>query len=340
LSQAILDALPLPALMVGTDERLELANKAARAIFGEAIIGRHYVTALRQPTLLDAIEQAVPAGKPSKSLFLTTEAGRDIVFEATCSRLATGQVMVVFEDRTAMEEAGQMRRDFVANVSHELRTPLTALIGFIETLQGPAKTDEAARARFLDIMAKEAGRMSRLVVDLLSLSRVEADGRVRPKQDVEIAAVARACVERLARIADDFDVKLDLEGIDLAYTLPGDADQLGQVITNLVENAIKYSGEGSTVSVSLHEQPNAPVLQADAVVLTVKDTGSGLDPIHIPRLTERFYRVDDHRSREMGGTGLGLAIVKHIVSRHRGRLKIESKIGEGSTFSVFLPKRA
>jgi len=227
-----------------------------------------------------------------------------------------------------------MRRDFVANVSHELRTPLTALLGFIETLRNAAQDDPAARDRFLAIMEREAGRMNRLIRDLLHLSRVEAQERVRPTERVDLAAVIASAVAALRPQADGLGVRIAVDAGKGPWVVTADPDQMAQVFTNLIENAVKYGGSGGEVTVALRHDalPAGPAVRAD-----VADRGEGIDPLHIPRLTERFYRVDGHRSREKGGTGLGLAIVKHIVNRHRGRMKIDSARGKGSTFSVILP---
>ncbi|MEM6387191.1 MAG: ATP-binding protein [Pseudomonadota bacterium] len=337
MSEDLIEAMPIPAVLVEADGRIAVANGAAHTLFGDAIRGRHYITVLRQPTLLDAVERSITQGISTKAQYLTKEAHRDITLLATCSSLQRGGVLISFEDRTAVEEAFQMRRDFVANVSHELRTPLTALMGFIETLGGAAKDDAAARQRFLAIMGKEASRMNRLVADLLSLSRVEADERVRPTEQVEFTSLVRSVLNALSALADQEGKSLQVDLPDHALELPGDADQLSQVVTNLVENAIKYSPAGTHVTVAAEQVQNHPAIRQDALVLTVTDSGEGIDPVHIPRLTERFYRIDTHRSREMGGTGLGLAIVKHIVNRHRGRLRIQSEKGQGSVFSVILP---
>ncbi len=337
MTQEVVEAIHLPALLVATDGRIDSSNKTARHLFGNAIQGRHYITVLRQPALLDAVEMALTKAQQSKASYLTTEARNDVTLEATCTPLPSGFVLIVLEDRTATEHAGQMRRDFVANVSHELRTPLTALSGFIETLRGAAKDDPDARERFLSIMEREAGRMNRLVADLLSLSRVEVDERVRPTTEVDLSAIVRAVLGSLATLVEKNNSTIVTDGLEHPANLPGAADQLSQVVTNLVENAIKYSGEGCTVTIKLHHEPNNPMIRGDAWVLEVSDTGQGIDPLHIPRLTERFYRIDSHRSREMGGTGLGLAIVKHIINRHRGRLRIESSLGKGSRFLVILP---
>ena len=340
MDQDIIEAIPIPALLVAQAGQILATNDGARGLFGAAIQGRHYITALRQPNLLDAVERAVTSQKTSVAPYLSTEARRDITWQATCTPLPDRRVLIALEDRTAMEDAFQMRRDFVANVSHELRTPLTALLGFIETLRGAARNDEEARERFLGIMEREAGRMNRLVADLLSLSRVEADERVRPTAMVDINGIVRGVAHTLTPVAEANEIALALELPDKELLIPGDADQLNQVVTNLIENAVKYSDGKGPVSVELGTQANHPALRGDAIVLIVQDRGEGIDPVHIPRLTERFYRIDNHRSREMGGTGLGLAIVKHIVHRHRGRLRIESEKGTGSRFSVILPLQA
>jgi two-component system, OmpR family, phosphate regulon sensor histidine kinase PhoR len=228
-----------------------------------------------------------------------------------------------------------MRRDFVANVSHELRTPLTALQGFIETLQGPARNDAAARERFLAIMATESDRMSRLVSDLLQLSHVEANQRMRPAKEIDLAATIGRAVDGLRPLAQRAQVTLIGTGFDSPRMLRADSDQIMQVVVNLVENAIKYgSAPGAKVEITLSE---TVTLRGPAYCFWVQDYGAGIAPEHIPRLTERFYRVDSHRSRAQGGTGLGLAIVKHIVSRHRGKMTIDSTLGQGTRFSIFFP---
>ena len=333
------DAVPLPAVLIRRDERIEAANGEARSLLGDAIAGRHFITALRQPQLLDTIEASLRDRQPRRTRYLTNDGRQDTTFDVSVRAVSLGQdagVLVVFQDVTQLEQAGQMRRDFVANVSHELRTPLTALMGFIETLKGPARDDAAARDRFLTIMETEAGRMNRLVRDLLSLSRVEADERMRPTTQVDLGGLIRSTATGMEPLAQDSGVALNLD-LPEAFVMRGDADQLRQVLTNLMENAIKYSGAGATVTVRLSAPDYLAPLRGNGVVLEVQDTGPGMEPRHIPRLTERFYRVDSHRSREKGGTGLGLAIVKHIVNRHRGRLRIESAPGQGSTFKVILP---
>ncbi|KAA8605128.1 ATPase [Salipiger aestuarii] len=342
-SRQIVAAVPLPALLIRRDERIAASNAEATALLGDGLEGRHFITALRQPVLLDAIENTFRDGSPRLTRYLTSDGRQDITYEVSCRAVTLEDapgVMLTFHDITHLEQASQMRRDFVANVSHELRTPLTALLGFIETLKGPARDDAGARDRFLAIMETEAGRMERLVGDLLSLSRVEAEERVRPTDPVNLSNLIRSVLNGLAPLANDADVRLVADLAQADCVVPGDPDQLRQVLTNLVENGVKYSGRGTEVRVSLSAPGFQARLRADGVELVVSDSGQGIDPIHIPRLTERFYRIDTHRSREKGGTGLGLAIVKHIVSRHRGRLKIESALGQGLTLRILLPLTA
>jgi len=339
---SLLAGLPLAAVLVGPDARILAANAAARDMMGQAIEGRHFLTAMRQPDLRAAIEATAADGSARSITYQSAKDGRDSTFRAhvaavTLEAGGAPGVLVSFEDLTEREQAAQMRRDFVANVSHELRTPLTSLLGFIETLQGPARRDEAAMDRFLGIMAREAARMERLVHDLLSLSRVESEERVRPREPVDLCGVMGTVVTMLRPLARERGCGLHFEP-GQACLVPGNADQLQQVFTNLVENAIKYGGEDNVVEITLAPHPDDATLRMPAIAATVRDRGPGIDPLHIPRLTERFYRVDTHRSREMGGTGLGLAIVKHIVNRHRGRLRITSEPGQGSTFTVILPR--
>jgi two-component system phosphate regulon sensor histidine kinase PhoR len=292
---------------------------------------------LRQPGLIAAIEASLSDSRPRVSDYLSNDGVQDTRFQVTVRPLSAQQVvMVCFIDVTHVEQAGTMRRDFVANVSHELRTPLTALMGFIETLRGPARDDAAARDRFLTIMEGEAGRMNRLVGDLLSLSRVEGQERVRPRDEIELIAIIQSVLRSLNPLAEEAGVALVLL-TDTPVPMIGDADQLMQVMTNLVENAIKYGSSGKRVEIRVEQMDRDPALRAPGVRVHVRDHGPGIDPLHLPRLTERFYRADNHRSRALGGTGLGLAIVKHIINRHRGRLRVESEPGQGAQFTVILP---
>ncbi len=334
----LLAALPLPTLAIDRAERIVAMNSAAQALVGAAALDRHYINVLRQPTVVDAVEQCQRDGKPREAHYVANNRGNDTRFQVFVSKVAgTGDVLLSFQDITQLAKASQMRRDFVANVSHELRTPLTALMGFIETLRGPARDDAPARDRFLGIMTEEAERMNRLVADLLSLSRVESEERLRSTQKVDLRHVVHSTLRNLDLIAVEADVTLQLRMADDDLPLVGDADQLLQVFTNLIENAIKYGGKGKTVEIDVETTLRDPSLRGPAVRVTVTDHGPGIDPLHLPRLTERFYRADSHRSRALGGTGLGLAIVKHILNRHRGRLKINSELRKGSQFTVILP---
>ena len=335
--EPILDAVPFPMLFVGRDQRLMAMNEAAARVLGAAGLERHYNFTIRQPQLVAAIE-AVSQGDARRVLRVTlTIAGHEANYEVTVGPVPGGGAVCTFVDISEQEQISQLRRDFVANVSHELRTPLTSLLGFIETLQGPARDDPAARDRFLGIMAREAGRMTRLVRDLLSLSRVEAEERQRPAGQVDLGGLLLQVAATLKPLAGDAGVTLTVTGAEVPCLIRGDGDQLTQVFHNLIENAVKYGGSGKRVEVGLSVLSGASGMPGRAALVAVRDHGEGIDEIHLPRLTERFYRVDSHRSREKGGTGLGLAIVKHIVSRHRGRLKIESEKGKGSIFAVILP---
>jgi two-component system phosphate regulon sensor histidine kinase PhoR len=330
--QRFLDGLPMPALLVEGEDRILACNGLAISLFGEGMIGRNPAFAVRAPAVLESIGLALRgAGVQQVRMSLRRE-GQDEVFQVTVSAQAGGLVLCVFRDVGEEEKIDAVRRDFVANVSHELRTPLTALMGFIETLRHAAKDDPKAREMFLGIMETEAGRMNRLVRDLLQLSQVEANERVRPKGRVELRGLLERVIGSLKGTAEKSGSRVDLTGASV--TVPGDGDQLTQVFTNLIENALKYGAAGQVVRVTLSPEETA---RGAAVRVEVADQGEGIDAVHLPRLTERFYRVDSHRSREMGGTGLGLAIVKHIIGRHRGALRIASVKGEGSRFSVVLP---
>ena len=338
LVEELLSALPMPAIVIDGAERILAANSEACTLVGQGIEGRNFVTILRQPALVETIEATLRDSRPRVSRYLSNDGVQDTTFQVSVRVVASARVILLtFTDVTHVEQAGQMRRDFVANVSHELRTPLTALMGFIETLRGPARSDEAARDRFLDIMEGEAGRMNRLVGDLLSLSRVEGDERIRPREQTNLTDILRSVLRTLQPLAEEAGVVLEEDFEEAPVVITGDPDQLMQVFTNLVENAIKYGASGERVIVSMATSDRDPALRAPGVRVHVTDFGPGIDPVHLPRLTERFYRADSHRSRALGGTGLGLAIVKHIINRHRGRLRVESDLGSGAQFTVVLP---
>jgi len=329
-----MESVPLPLLAVGLDHHVIAVNSSGAQLLGRDAVGRHYIAALRQPELLRGIESVLSKRRAKTARYVQRGGVRDVVYDVQISPVDDG-VILAFQDRSHTDEAVQSRRDFVANVSHELRTPLTALSGFIETLQGAAKDDPNARQQFLEIMEREAGRMTRLVDDLLSLSRVEQDLRVRPKDRVQVGGVVLATLNEMAPLLQDVTVAHD--GLENETEVLGDVRQLRQVVGNLLENAVKYGGRDATVRLVLTGPHHVPALRSDALVLAISDTGEGIADHHLPRLTERFYRVDTHRSRAIGGTGLGLAIVKHIVNRHRGRMDIQSELGVGTTVSISLP---
>ena len=337
---ALLGAVPVALVVVDDGARILGANEPAEALLGPVPGGRPFVTVLRHPEVNAALD-AVLTGSGRARLNVTLNlADHRVLCEVTVTRLDSPGLrgaVISIEDRSRDEETEQMRRDFVANVSHELRTPLTAMMGFIETLRGPARDDPAARDRFLQIMESEAARMNRLVMDLLSLSRVESEERRRPAEMLDLARLVRAVAETLSQTALAQNVRIKVEGAEAPVLVAGDADQLTQVFHNLVENAVKYGGSGGEVILRLDHIAHEASLRGPACSVAVIDRGDGIDEMHLPRLTERFYRVDSHRSRQKGGTGLGLAIVKHIISRHRGKLRIESVPGQGSRFTVILP---
>lgn len=338
--RALIMALPNPVILVGQGDRIRGVNGPAKRLVGTDCDDWPYITALRQPALLDAVEATLKDGGHRTARYLGNDGARDTTWDVSVNgvMLSDGLTVVLnFQDQTALEDAGAMRRDFVANVSHEMRTPLTSLLGFIETLRGPARGDAAAMDRFLGIMEQEAGRMHNLVEDLLSLSRVEDQERIRPTERVDLVSlIAEALAALKPRAASD-GVTLQTDCPDGPINVIGDREQLWQVISNLVENGIKYGAKQGTVMVRLTAPVHEATLLQNGVRLSVVDTGEGIPAHHIARLTERFYRVDSHRSREVGGTGLGLAIVKHIINRHRGRLRIDSELGQGTEFTVILP---
>ncbi|KPQ08340.1 MAG: two-component system, OmpR family, phosphate regulon sensor histidine kinase PhoR [Rhodobacteraceae bacterium HLUCCA12] len=346
--RAILDATPEPVLLIGAERRIELANAAAVELLGPGLEGAQVLAHIRQPDPVSALEAgfarlAAPEAAPGpfEARKILSRPNSETIYRMTVTPLSPDAgfsgLLVFFHDISHIEEAEQQRRDFVANVSHEMRSPLTALAGFIETLRGSARDDAAARETFLSIMEREAQRMARLVSDLLSLSKVESSERMRPRSQVSLSEVIHATLAALRPLIEDS--RIDVAFVDLPDVgpIPGDRDQLVQVFHNLVENAVKYGRAGGRLEIEMARAPEVPGIVGPALRVSVRDFGDGIDAIHLPRLTERFYRVDGHRSRAMGGTGLGLAIVKHIIGRHRGKLSIHSTRGEGSTFTVYLP---
>lgn len=347
--EGVIESLHDPLLLCDPTRRVTRANQAARGLFGEKVIGRDLAGVIRAPDVLAAAD-GVLAGGPSRTVEFVIPTPVERIFEARIKPFirpaAPGEevpeegagartLIVTLYDITAIRRSEQTRADFVANASHELRTPLSSLIGFIETLRGPAREDLEAHDRFLAIMADQAGRMSRLVADLLSLSRIELDEHMPPSMPVDVVPAVRGVLDSLELKAQARGMELILEAPDDLPRVLGDADQITQVAQNLVSNAVKYGRENTPVRVTLsvNDGPRGAPMLSIAVI----DQGDGIPRTHLPRLTERFYRVDAARSRAMGGTGLGLAIVKHIMNRHRGRLAIDSAPGAGSTFTVSFP---
>lgn len=329
---SILAAIGQPALAVRTGLLVISTNRAAQQVLSMDLTGQHLSFALRAPAILSAVEKALESGEPATAEH-HVKAPLPHSLAVQCSRLGVTDdgdaiALITLHDLTYQEQVERMRADFVANASHELRTPLTSLTGFIETMQGPARNDEKGRDRFLALMKVQADRMARLIDDLLSLSRIEVNEHVQPSAVVDLVSLARQAVGLLTPLAESAGCTIELE-VPEVLAVRGDAGELTQAIYNLIENAIKYGAEGKIITVS------ATAAQGEAV-LRVKDRGAGIAAHHVPRLTERFYRVSTQDSRSRGGTGLGLAIVKHIVNRHRGRLAIESESRKGSTFSIFV----
>ena len=323
VESTIINAIAEPVLLV-VDNRVRAANPAALAVLGGHIVGEDVRLAIRHP----AASARLAADAPDGSVELFDIGGREQQVELNVATIAPGKRIVHLIDRAAQRAVEQARVDFVANASHELRTPLAAILGFVETLaDDKAGGDAAVRARFLDVMMKEARRMQRLIDDLISLSRIEAEKYLIPDEKISIPALVREVAAELRDQQGDKPtlVILDLDA-DTANVI-GERAQLSQVVHNLLGNAIKYGRADSDVRISVKSD-------GATVRLSVADQGDGIAPEHIPRLTERFYRVDAGRSRTMGGTGLGLAIVKHIVERHRARLEISSVVGKGTTVSV------
>jgi two-component system phosphate regulon sensor histidine kinase PhoR len=297
---------------------------------------------IRDPKVLEAVDTTLQQRRAMQAQFLMPSPER--TYQALVVPMPepddTRSAIVALSDQTEVLKVERMRADFVANASHELRTPLAAVLGFIETLRGPAKDDEKARVEFLEIMFKQATRMTRLIDDLLSLSRIELREHARPSDAIDIGNILRATVELQQLEANRRKARIS---VNVASGLPpalGDHGELGQVFANLLANAIKYGGDEGRVEISAtvaNDRPLTMIGTGPCLKISVRDHGDGIPREHIPRLTERFYRVDTARSRSLGGTGLGLAIVKHITNRHRGALTIESTEGLGATFTVWLP---
>lgn len=346
LTDRILDHFPDPTILLDRRRAVLFANGAARELLDITRVGQDLTMSLRHPRVLDAVDQVLGRTE-TRTVEVILPGNTTRHFEMFVSGVAEGEitgattgsigVVLVLRDLTTARRAEQMRADFVANASHELRSPLAALLGFIETLEGPAGSDEDTRTRFLGIMLREAKRMAGLIDDLLTLSRVEINEHVRPTAPVDIAQVLLNVTEALGHQAKARNAPIHVNYASDLPTVYGEPDQLFQVFRNLLENAIRYGAKGEPIDVRVEAAPRIPGSGRPGIAIKVIDHGEGIPEDAIPRLTERFYRVDKARSKSVGGTGLGLAIVKHIVNRHRGHLAVESELGKGSTFTVYLP---
>jgi len=341
LVDSLIEALPIAAILLDRDGRVTAFNTAANGIAPALWRGELVSIALRVPELVEAIRHVAKKLEPQRLEFFQ-RVPLDRWFEAFVApvRLATGDspsdaLLITFSDLTPLRRVEEMRADFIANASHELRTPLAALLGFIETLQGSAKDDAATRDKFLTIMQGQASRMARLIDDLLSLSRIELNAHLQPNTPVDLSPIVRQVADGLQMLARDRGVEVNVSAPAEALKVLGDRDELIRALENLLENALKYGAAGKRVDLTLSRgQTRAGQPEAR---LSVRDYGPGIAPEHLPRLTERFYRVDVADSRAQGGTGLGLALVKHVLNRHGGRLSIESTPGQGAAFTMHLP---
>jgi two-component system phosphate regulon sensor histidine kinase PhoR len=342
LAAAIIQGMADPVFLVDAQGKVVEANPATSDLFGENFIGRAFNLSLRHPRAVATITRAIAENAPD-SIEIDILDASERRFMLHVQPIVLGPQKTVgavaqLHEITAIRRSENMRADFVANASHELRTPLASLIGFIETLRGPARGDAAARERFLTIMEDEASRMARLIDDLLSLSRIELDEHVPPDTPVDMAGLLSGVIKLLEQRAAEKNMTLVLALPDDLPAVPGEADQLVQVFQNLIDNAIKYGRAGTAVRITAQMIDRLPSLGKPGITFAVADRGEGISAEHLPRLTERFYRTDAARSRALGGTGLGLAIVKHIVNRHRGALAITSEPGIGTTVTVSLPR--
>jgi two-component system phosphate regulon sensor histidine kinase PhoR len=340
--RAIVGGMPDPAVLLDRAGRVIHFNAAAAQLAPALRVNELAQFALRSPEIITALREAIATAETRRATYLDhvpVDRWMELIIAPVKVPTAFGGtdqcMLMTFHDQTPLRRVEEMRADFVANASHELRTPLAALSGFIDTLQGPARDDVKARERFLGIMHTQASRMARLIDDLLSLSRVELSAHVRPDTQIDIVPIIRQVVDGLEPLARERQVAIDLELPEPSVSIAGDREELLRVFENLIENALKYGASGGRVVVSLLSASSAEGLPEYRVL--VRDFGPGIAPEHLPRLTERFYRVDVGDSRAQGGTGLGLSLVKHILNRHRGRLLIESVPKKGATFSACFP---
>ena len=340
---AVVAGMPDPAVLLDRAGRVIHLNAAAAQLAPALRKNELAQFALRSPEIITALREAIATSESRRATYLdhvpVDRWMELIVTPVPVPTLFGGTdkcMLMTFHDQTPLRRVEEMRADFVANASHELRTPLAALSGFIDTLQGPAREDAKARERFLGIMHTQATRMARLIDDLLSLSRVELSAHVRPDTLADIVPIIRQVVDGLEPLARERQVEIDIDLPDAPVSIAGDREELLRLFENLVENALKYGASGGKVVVSLTSATSGE--GAPEVRVMVRDFGPGIAPEHLPRLTERFYRVDVGDSRAQGGTGLGLSLVKHIVNRHRGRLLIESVLKKGATFTACFPQ--
>jgi two-component system phosphate regulon sensor histidine kinase PhoR len=338
--RAIVGAMPEPAVLLDRAGRVIHLNVAATQLAPALRRNELAQFALRSPDILTALREAIASAQPRRTFFVDrvpVERWMELVITPLTVPTSFGGsdlcMLMTFHDQTPLRRVEEMRADFVANASHELRTPLAALSGFIDTLLGPARDDAKARERFLGIMQTQATRMARLIDDLLSLSRVELTVHVQPDTVVDLVPIIREVIDGLEPLAADRQVAIALDVPPAPMTIAGDREELLRLFENLIENALKYGATGGRVEVSLTQPENSGDLR-----VSVRDFGPGIAPEHLPRLTERFYRVDVGDSRAQGGTGLGLSLVKHIINRHRGRLLIDSAVGHGATFTACFPR--
>jgi two-component system phosphate regulon sensor histidine kinase PhoR len=340
--QALLDAMPNPVVAIDGASITVAANARARLVLPGLRLQQPVALVLHAAELIETIDRVIASGQPDKAHFsekVPAERWYEVhVVPVRQPAASSGRplLLLTFHDLTPLYRVEQMRADFVANASHELRTPLAALSGFIDTLLGPARDDPAAREKFLGIMQTQASRMARLIDDLLSLSRIELRAHVSPAVPLDLVAILRQVLDSLQTLARERDVKLTLAAPVDSITVRGDRDELTRLFENLVENALKYGASGKRVEVRV-DLVKTGGGKPDEAKIAVRDYGPGIAPEHVPRLTERFYRVDVGQSRAEGGTGLGLALVKHILARHEGRLEIDSALGQGSTFTALMP---
>jgi two-component system phosphate regulon sensor histidine kinase PhoR len=340
--EAVVSDLPDPTIVLTPESTVVAFNESAQEMTPGILRGEPISFALRVPNVLEAI-RAVAAAREMRRIEFFQRVPTDRWWEATIAPLvlpgsggsSRHLVLLALRDLTPLRRVEEMRADFVANASHELRTPLASLSGFIETLQGPARNDSTSRDRFLAIMKEQATRMARLIDDLLSLSRIEQKVHIHPDTTTDLVMIVSEVADSLLPLARERDVEIRVTDQTDALDVMGDRDELIRVFENLIENALKYGASGKRVDITLSREPAAG--EPRDALISVRDYGPGIAPEHLPRLTERFYRVDIAESRAQGGTGLGLALVKHILNRHRGRLVIESTPGSGANFSVRLP---